>query len=87
MPSLSSGKSFGGSTESVGMKVALDSRRRTASPPSASSTKGGRSPAISCTIAAPKWAIFLMSLKGLLERGKGAPYPDDPRLDLRNSAE
>ncbi len=28
-----------------------------------------------------KWGIFLMSLKSLLETGKGAPYPDDVKID------
>jgi uncharacterized protein YndB with AHSA1/START domain len=27
-----------------------------------------------------KWAIFLLSLKSLLETGKGAPSPDDVRI-------
>lgn len=27
-----------------------------------------------------KWAIFLMSMKSLLESGKGAPSPDDVRI-------
>ena len=27
-----------------------------------------------------KWAIFLMSLKALVETGKGAPSPDDVRI-------
>jgi len=27
-----------------------------------------------------KWAIFLMSLKSLLETGKGAPSPDDVKI-------
>jgi hypothetical protein len=27
-----------------------------------------------------KWAIFLMSLKSLLETGKGAPSPDDVQI-------
>lgn len=31
-----------------------------------------------------KWAIFLMSLKSLLETGKGAPYPNDLKLDNWN---
>jgi uncharacterized protein YndB with AHSA1/START domain len=31
-----------------------------------------------------KWAIFLMSLKSLLETGKGAPYPNDVKLDNWN---
>lgn len=28
-----------------------------------------------------KWGIFLMSLKSLLETGKGAPYPNDVKID------
>ena len=31
-----------------------------------------------------KWAIFLMSLKSLLETGKGAPYPNDVKIDNWN---
>ncbi|HEX5220070.1 MAG TPA: SRPBCC domain-containing protein [Verrucomicrobiae bacterium] len=31
-----------------------------------------------------KWAVFLMSLKALLETGKGAPYPNDVKLDNWN---
>jgi len=31
-----------------------------------------------------KWAIFLMSLKTLLESGKGAPFPNDVKIDNWN---
>lgn len=31
-----------------------------------------------------KWAIFLMSLKSLVETGKGAPDPDDVKIDNWN---
>ena len=31
-----------------------------------------------------KWAIFLMSLKSLLENGKGAPNPNDVKIDSWN---
>ena len=31
-----------------------------------------------------KWAIFLMSLKALVETGKGAPNPDDVKIDNWN---
>ncbi len=31
-----------------------------------------------------KWAIFLMSLKSLLETGKGAPSPADTKIDNWN---
>lgn len=28
-----------------------------------------------------KWAVFLLSLKDYLEKGKGRPYPDDIHID------
>jgi uncharacterized protein YndB with AHSA1/START domain len=31
-----------------------------------------------------KWAVFLMSLKSLIETGKGAPYPNDVKIDNWN---
>jgi len=31
-----------------------------------------------------KWAIFLMSLKSLIETGKGAPEPEDQKIDNWN---
>ncbi|MBV7530509.1 SRPBCC domain-containing protein [Chitinophaga sp. sic0106] len=31
-----------------------------------------------------KWALFLMSLKELLETGKGSPNPDDVKIDNWN---
>lgn len=31
-----------------------------------------------------KWAIFLMSLKSLIETGKGVPHPDDVKVDNWN---
>ena len=31
-----------------------------------------------------KWGIFLMSLKSLVETGKGAPFPDDVKIDNWN---
>jgi uncharacterized protein YndB with AHSA1/START domain len=31
-----------------------------------------------------KWAVFLMSLKSLVETGKGAPEPDDQKIDNWN---
>ena len=30
------------------------------------------------------WAVFLMSLKSLLETGKGAPDPNDVKIDNWN---
>jgi hypothetical protein len=31
-----------------------------------------------------KWAVFLMSLKSLVETGKGAPDPNDTKIDNWN---
>ena len=31
-----------------------------------------------------KWGVFLMSLKALLETGKGAPEPNDIKIDNWN---
>ncbi|RYG27966.1 MAG: SRPBCC domain-containing protein, partial [Chitinophagaceae bacterium] len=31
-----------------------------------------------------KWAIFLMSLKSLIETGKGSPNPSDVKIDNWN---
>ncbi|MFI7454730.1 SRPBCC domain-containing protein [Nonomuraea sp. NPDC049714] len=31
-----------------------------------------------------KWAVFMMSLKSLIETGKGAPEPDDVKIDNWN---
>jgi uncharacterized protein YndB with AHSA1/START domain len=31
-----------------------------------------------------KWGVFLMSLKSLVETGKGDPYPDDFKIDNWN---
>ena len=31
-----------------------------------------------------KWAVFLLSLKSLVETGKGAPAPDDTKIDNWN---
>ena len=33
-----------------------------------------------------KWAVFLLSLKSLLETGKGAPWPNDIKLDSWEAA-
>jgi uncharacterized protein YndB with AHSA1/START domain len=29
-----------------------------------------------------KWGVFLVSLKSLLETGKGSPYPNDVKIDI-----
>lgn len=42
--------------------------------------QGWREPVEFMYHCSTKWAIFLMSLKSLLETGKGAPSPDDVQI-------
>jgi len=34
-----------------------------------------------CAHCSTKWAVFMMSLKGYLEKGKGQPFPDDVHVN------
>ena len=43
--------------------------------------QGWKEPVESMHHCSTKWAIFLMSLKSLVETGKGAPYPNDTLID------
>jgi uncharacterized protein YndB with AHSA1/START domain len=43
--------------------------------------QGWKEPTESMYHCSTKWAIFLMSLKSLVETGKGAPSPDDVVID------
>ncbi len=46
--------------------------------------QGWREPVEFMHHCSTKWAIFLMSLKSLLETGQGAPDPDDVKIDNWN---
>jgi uncharacterized protein YndB with AHSA1/START domain len=41
---------------------------------------GWREPVEFMNHCSTKWAIFLMSLKSLVETGRGAPHPDDVQI-------
>ncbi|MEU7908047.1 SRPBCC domain-containing protein [Actinoplanes sp. NPDC049118] len=43
--------------------------------------RGWREPVEFMHHCSTKWAVFLMSLKSLIETGKGAPAPDDVKID------
>jgi len=43
--------------------------------------QGWREPVEFMHHCSTKWAIFLMSLKSLVETGKGTPNPDDVKID------
>lgn len=44
--------------------------------------QGWREPVDFMAHCSTKWATFLMSLKSLLETGKGAPFPDDVLISV-----
>ena len=46
--------------------------------------QGWREPVEFMHHCSTKWAIFMMSLKSLIETGKGAPAPDDVKIDSWN---
>lgn len=46
--------------------------------------QGWKEPSESMHHCSTKWAIFLMSLKQLVETGRGAPSPDDIKIDNWN---
>jgi hypothetical protein len=43
--------------------------------------QGWRAPVEFMHHCSTKWAVFLLSLKSLLETGKGAPWPNEIKLD------
>jgi hypothetical protein len=43
--------------------------------------QGWKEPTESMHHCSTKWGVFLMSLKSLVETGKGAPYPSDVLID------
>jgi uncharacterized protein YndB with AHSA1/START domain len=45
---------------------------------------GWKEPAEFMHHCSTKWAIFLMSLKSMLETGKGGPFPNDLKIDNWN---
>jgi uncharacterized protein YndB with AHSA1/START domain len=47
--------------------------------------QGWRKPVEFMHHCSTKWGTFLMSLKSRLETGKGAPWPNDVRLDKREA--
>jgi uncharacterized protein YndB with AHSA1/START domain len=46
--------------------------------------EGWREPVEMMHHCSTKWAIFLMSLKSLIETGRGTPAPDDVKIDNWN---
>ncbi|MCC3765096.1 SRPBCC domain-containing protein [Glycomyces sp. TRM65418] len=71
----------GGEKEWIGTKVHWDLRREDDFTVLLFKHEGWREPIEFMHHCSTKWASFLLSLKQLLETGKGAPWPHDPHVD------
>ncbi|MFN3350835.1 SRPBCC family protein [Pseudorhodoplanes sp.] len=70
-----------GPAEWIGTKISFDLRREDDFTVVLFKHQGWAEPVEFMHHCSTKWATFLMSLKSLIETGKGAPYPDDVIVD------
>lgn len=73
-----------GPAEWIGSTIAFDLRQEEGYTILLFKHEGWREPVEFMHHCSTKWAIFLMSLKSLVEIGKGQPYPDDVKIDNWN---
>jgi len=72
-----------GPQEWIGTKVSFDLERRDGWTIILFKHAGWTEPVEFMHHCSTKWAVFLLSLKSLLETGKGAPWPNEIKLDSR----
>jgi hypothetical protein len=70
----------GGPEEWVGTTIGFELRQDGAYTTVLFKHEGWRAPVEFMHQCSTKWALFLMSLKALVETGKGAPWPDDVKV-------
>jgi uncharacterized protein YndB with AHSA1/START domain len=73
-----------GPREWIGTKVRFDLRPNGDATAVLFRHEGWKEPIEFMHHCSTKWAMFLMSLKALIETGKGAPSPDDVKIDNFN---
>jgi uncharacterized protein YndB with AHSA1/START domain len=69
-----------GPTEWIGTKISFDLKQSGAHTIVLFKHEGWKEPVEFMHHCSTKWAIYLMSLKALLEIGKGTPNPHDPNI-------
>jgi uncharacterized protein YndB with AHSA1/START domain len=74
----------GGPEEWIGTKISWDLKQESDYTIVLFKHQGWKEPVEFMHHCSTKWAIFLMSLKSLVETGKGAPNPDDIKIDNWN---
>jgi hypothetical protein len=73
-----------GPEEWIGTKVRWDLRQQDGYTIILFTHQGWREPVEFMHHCSTKWAVFLMSLKSMLETGKGSPDPNDIKIDNWN---
>jgi uncharacterized protein YndB with AHSA1/START domain len=74
----------GGPEEWIGTKISFELKQESNYAIVLFKHQGWKEPVEFMHHCSTKWAIFLMSLKSLVETGKGAPNPDDVKIDNWN---
>ena len=70
----------GGAEDWIGTKLSFDLTETDGETVVLFTHADWRSPSEFMAHCSARWAYFLLSLKGLLETGKGTPFPDDLRF-------
>ena len=70
-----------GPKEWIGTKISWDLRKEGERSIVMFKHEGWREPVEFMHHCSTKWAVFLMSLKSLVENGRGAPSPNDVKID------
>lgn len=70
-----------GPAEWIGTQVGFDLRQEGEHTIVLFNHRGWREPVEFMHHCTTKWGVFLLSLKSLVETGRGAPYPNDVKID------
>jgi uncharacterized protein YndB with AHSA1/START domain len=70
-----------GPEEWIGTRISFDLEQRAGWTIVLFKHEGWKQPVEFMHHCSTKWAVFLLSLKSLLETGKGAPWPNEIKLD------
>lgn len=70
-----------GPEEWLGTKISFDIKQNADWTVAYFKHQGWKTPVEFMHHCSTKWAVFLLSLKSLLETGKGAPWPNETKLD------
>jgi uncharacterized protein YndB with AHSA1/START domain len=70
----------GGPSDWIGTRIRWELRQDGAFTTMLFKHEGWREPSEFMHACSTKWALFLMSLKSLVETGKGAPWPNDVKI-------